>query len=66
MTSSANKGDVFILIDPLSGQGAALSAYLETIRTTPPAEGFDKVLIPGERGPGAQAGAAQSRPAAGR
>jgi L-2-hydroxycarboxylate dehydrogenase (NAD+) len=45
-----NKGDVFILIDPLSGQGAALSAYLETIRATPPAEGFDKVLIPGERG----------------
>jgi L-2-hydroxycarboxylate dehydrogenase (NAD+) len=45
-----NKGDVFILIDPLSGQGAALSAYLETIRQTPPAAGFDKVLIPGERG----------------
>lgn len=47
---ACNKGDVFILIDPLSGQGAALSDYLETIRQTPPAAGFDKVLIPGERG----------------
>lgn len=46
----SNKGDVFILIDPLSGQGAALSAYLDTIRKTPPAPGFDNVLIPGERG----------------
>ena len=45
-----NKGDVFILIDPLSGQGTALSAYLETIRQTSPAAGFDQVLIPGERG----------------
>jgi LDH2 family malate/lactate/ureidoglycolate dehydrogenase len=45
-----NKGDVFILIDPLSGQGAALSAYLEAIRQTPPAAGFEQVLIPGERG----------------
>jgi L-2-hydroxycarboxylate dehydrogenase (NAD+) len=45
-----NKGDVFILIDPLSGQGTALSTYLETIRQTPPAAGFDQVLIPGERG----------------
>ena len=47
---ACNKGDVFILIDPLSGQGEALSAYLETIRQTPPAAGFDQVLIPGERG----------------
>lgn len=47
---ACNKGDVFILIDPLSGQGTALSAYLDTIRQTPPADGFDKVLIPGERG----------------
>ena len=46
----SNKGDVFILIDPLSGQGAALSAYLETIRQTPPMDGFEQVLIPGERG----------------
>lgn len=46
----SNKGDVFILIDPLSGQGAALSAYLETIRQTPPMAGFEQVLIPGERG----------------
>jgi L-2-hydroxycarboxylate dehydrogenase (NAD+) len=45
-----NKGDVFIVIDPLSGQGAALSAYLDVLRNTPPAEGFERVLIPGERG----------------
>jgi L-2-hydroxycarboxylate dehydrogenase (NAD+) len=45
-----NKGDVFIVIDPLSGQGAALSAYLDVLRNTPPADGFEKVLIPGERG----------------
>ena len=46
----SNKGDVFILIDPLSGQGAALSAYLEAIRRTPAMAGFEQVLIPGERG----------------
>lgn len=46
----SNKGDVLILIDPLSGQGAALAAYLETIRQTPPMAGFEAVLIPGERG----------------
>ena len=46
----SNKGDVFILIDPLSGQGAALAAYLDTIRQTPPMAGFEQVLIPGERG----------------
>ena len=45
-----NKGDVFIVIDPLSGQGAALAAYLEALRSTPPAEGFERVLISGERG----------------
>ena len=46
----SNKGDVFILIDPLSGQGAALSAYLEAIRQTVPMAGYEQVLIPGERG----------------
>ena len=46
----SSKGDVFILIDPLSGQGAALAAYLDIVRQTPPAPGFEQVLIPGERG----------------
>lgn len=46
----SNKGDVFIIIDPVSGQGAALSAYLETVRNCPPTEGFAQVLIPGEQG----------------
>ena len=55
-----NKGDVFIVIDPLSGQGAALAAYLEAIRATPPGEGFERVLIPGERGRALRAERAQS------
>ncbi len=46
-TSICNKGDVFILID---GPRRDLQDYLEAIRHLPPAEGFDEVLIPGERG----------------
>lgn len=45
----ANKGDVFILIDPAAGQGAAISAYLDALRALPPAAGFDRVLVPGDR-----------------
>ncbi|MBN9335776.1 Ldh family oxidoreductase [Devosia sp.] len=43
-----NKGDVFIVIDRARAIGIA--NYLETIRNAVPAEGFDAVLIPGERG----------------
>lgn len=46
-TSICNKGDVFILID---GPRPDLQAYLEAIRTAEPAAGFDRVLVPGERG----------------
>lgn len=46
-TSICNKGDVFIVID---GPRRDLQAYLEEIRKLPPAEGYDAVLIPGERG----------------
>jgi L-2-hydroxycarboxylate dehydrogenase (NAD+) len=46
-TQICNKGDLFIIID---GPSTALSAYLDTVRSTPPAQGFEKVLIPGERG----------------
>jgi L-2-hydroxycarboxylate dehydrogenase (NAD+) len=42
-----NKGDLFILID---GPGIDLRPYLVALRTEPPAQGFDRVLIPGERG----------------
>lgn len=55
-----NKGDVFIVIDPLSGQGAALAAYLEVVRKTAPGEGFERVLIPGERGRALRAERVQS------
>jgi LDH2 family malate/lactate/ureidoglycolate dehydrogenase len=46
-TNVCNKGDVFIVID---GPRRDLQDYLEAIRHLPPAEGFDEVLIPGERG----------------
>jgi L-2-hydroxycarboxylate dehydrogenase (NAD+) len=42
-----NKGDVFILID---GPATDLRAYLAALRAAAPAEGFERVLIPGERG----------------
>lgn len=51
-TSICNKGDVFILID---GPRPDLTAYLEAIRQAEPAEGFDRVLVPGERGRAARA-----------
>lgn len=47
-THPANKGDVFIVVD--GPRTAGLSAYLDVIRTSEPAVGFDAVLIPGERG----------------
>ncbi|WDR01264.1 Ldh family oxidoreductase [Devosia algicola] len=45
-----NKGDVFIVVDPVSGQGEAIARYLDLLRHAAPADGFDQVLIPGERG----------------
>lgn len=42
-----NKGDLFIVID---GPQAMLGAYLQQLRDADPAEGFERVLIPGERG----------------
>lgn len=42
-----NKGDLFIVID---GPSAMLADYLRQLRDAEPAEGFDRVLIPGERG----------------
>nr|WP_314260766.1 Ldh family oxidoreductase [uncultured Devosia sp.] len=47
-THLANKGDLFIVIDGPSIAG--LAAYLDIIRSAEPAQGFDAVLIPGERG----------------
>jgi L-2-hydroxycarboxylate dehydrogenase (NAD+) len=46
-TEVCNKGDLFIVID---GSRGDLRAYLEAIRAMDPADGFEQVLIPGERG----------------
>jgi L-2-hydroxycarboxylate dehydrogenase (NAD+) len=46
-TEQANKGDIFILI---RGPERNLETYLRAIRAMEPAPGFDRVLIPGERG----------------
>lgn len=43
-----NKGDIFIVIDRVRAVGIA--NYLDIIRNTAPANGFDAVLVPGERG----------------
>jgi LDH2 family malate/lactate/ureidoglycolate dehydrogenase len=45
-TEVCNKGDVFIVID---GPRARLSAYLDMIRNCEPAQGFDQVMVPGDR-----------------
>ncbi|WP_375599113.1 Ldh family oxidoreductase [Devosia sp. Naph2] len=42
-----NKGDLFIVID---GPNAMLAEYLAQLRDAEPADGFERVLIPGERG----------------
>jgi L-2-hydroxycarboxylate dehydrogenase (NAD+) len=44
-----NKGDVFIVIDPLSSALARISAYLDAVRTCPPAKAGKAVMIPGDR-----------------
>jgi LDH2 family malate/lactate/ureidoglycolate dehydrogenase len=50
VTEVCNKGDVFIVMDPGGSlQAQALTDYLQEIRTTPPAAGFDTVLVPGDR-----------------
>lgn len=43
-----NKGDIFIVVD--GPRTAGLSAYLEAIRAAEPAAGFERVIVPGERG----------------
>jgi L-2-hydroxycarboxylate dehydrogenase (NAD+) len=45
-TEICNKGDVFIVID---GPQPRLAAYLDIIRNAEPADGFDRVLVPGDR-----------------
>ncbi len=51
--NACNKGDVFICLDPrVFGAvdfAAAATAYLDTLRASPPQDGFDSVRIPGDR-----------------
>jgi LDH2 family malate/lactate/ureidoglycolate dehydrogenase len=46
-TSVCNKGDLFIV---MPGPRREIDSYLQAIREMEPAEGFDAVLVPGERG----------------
>jgi L-2-hydroxycarboxylate dehydrogenase (NAD+) len=45
-TEICNKADLFIVID---GPPVHLSAYLDVVRNAEPAEGFERVLVPGDR-----------------
>ncbi|RAK50759.1 Ldh family oxidoreductase [Phenylobacterium deserti] len=56
-----NKGDLFIVLDAglAAGEGR-LAAYLDLIRESPPAEGFDTVRIPGDRAHQVRAGRLES------
>jgi L-2-hydroxycarboxylate dehydrogenase (NAD+) len=45
-TEICNKGDVIIVME---GSHPDLAAYLDTIRNSLPAEGFEQVLVPGDR-----------------
>lgn len=52
-TSVCNKGDVFVVLDPrcfdAPGFTTAVTDYLQALRATSPQEGFDRVLVPGDR-----------------
>jgi LDH2 family malate/lactate/ureidoglycolate dehydrogenase len=45
-TDVCTKGDIVIAME---GSDSGLAAYLDMIRNSPPADGFDQVLIPGDR-----------------
>jgi L-2-hydroxycarboxylate dehydrogenase (NAD+) len=53
-TNVSNKGDVFLCLDPrVFGAGdfaERVSEYLQALRESPPQEGIDGVLVPGDRG----------------
>lgn len=51
-TEPCTKGDLFIVINDLSGMEGiqrAVGAYLDDIRAMPPIAGFDQVRVPGDR-----------------
>ncbi|WP_061933644.1 Ldh family oxidoreductase [Aureimonas sp. AU22] len=43
-----NKGDVFLLIDPLGGSGRAVAAYLDALRSSPSASPSVPISVPGD------------------
>lgn len=47
-TRPCNKGDVFIVIDPISGVVDSISAYLDSIRACPPSKPGRPVAVPGD------------------
>lgn len=46
----ANKGDVFIVIDPATAQSARIKAYLDAVRASPAAYADRPVSVPGDGG----------------
>jgi L-2-hydroxycarboxylate dehydrogenase (NAD+) len=48
-TQPCNKGDLFIVIEPASDTGAAVSAYLDEIRRCAPMRPESPVVVPGDR-----------------
>jgi L-2-hydroxycarboxylate dehydrogenase (NAD+) len=44
-----NKGDIFIVVDPVSDALAGISTYLDAVRACPPGRPGDAVMIPGDR-----------------
>ncbi|MHA6296846.1 Ldh family oxidoreductase [Devosia sp. CAU 1758] len=44
----ANKGDVFIVIDPANAQTARIAAYLDAVRASPAADADRPVRVPGD------------------
>nr|WP_255520217.1 Ldh family oxidoreductase [Ramlibacter aurantiacus] len=48
-TEPCNKGDLFLVMQPDSSAAASLSAYLDEIRSCPPAHPDRPVLVPGDR-----------------
>lgn len=46
---ACNKGDVFIVMETATGAAAAVSAFLDAVRHSPPADQDSPVRVPGDR-----------------
>ncbi|RIX99725.1 Ldh family oxidoreductase [Aureimonas flava] len=56
-----NKGDVFIVLEPHHGTAAAISAFIEDLRASPPIDPAVPVRIPGDRARSARSARAAAR-----